>query len=161
MWNHFAFSSSLFYYYYLTMWMILIPQLFWFFDLLHVKGQFFLKHLYLYRILVTILSGIHRYQTCSVTSILTKSLQPYGWYPVRLLCAWDSPGKNTGVACHSLLQGISHPGTEHTSLLSLAMTDGFIPLVPQYSEIKFFFIKFSNYTLYVSFCTSLPQPDRT
>ena len=97
----------------------------------------------------------------AVTSVLYESLQPYGWYPVRLLCAWDSPGKNTGVGCHSLLQGISHPGTEHTSLLSLAMTDGFIPLVPPYSEIKFFFIKFSNYTLYVSFCTSLPQPDRT
>ena len=25
----------------------------------------------------------------------------------RLLCAWDSPGKNTGVGCHTLLQGIS------------------------------------------------------
>ena len=24
----------------------------------------------------------------------------------RLLCPWDSPGKNTGVVCHSLLQGI-------------------------------------------------------
>ena len=23
----------------------------------------------------------------------------------RLLCPWDSPGKNTGVGCHSLLQG--------------------------------------------------------
>ena len=26
--------------------------------------------------------------------------------PTRLLCPWDSPGKNTGVGCHSLLQGI-------------------------------------------------------
>ena len=25
---------------------------------------------------------------------------------VRLLCPWDSPGKNTGVGSHSLLQGI-------------------------------------------------------
>ena len=25
---------------------------------------------------------------------------------VRLLCPWDSPGQNTGVGCHSLLQGI-------------------------------------------------------
>ena len=25
--------------------------------------------------------------------------------PTRLLCPWDSPGKNTGVGCHSLLQG--------------------------------------------------------
>ena len=33
----------------------------------------------------------------------------------RLLCPWDSPGKNTGVDCHALLQGIfptqgSNPG---------------------------------------------------
>ena len=26
--------------------------------------------------------------------------------PTRLLCPWDSPGKNTGVSCHFLLQGI-------------------------------------------------------
>ena len=26
--------------------------------------------------------------------------------PARLLCPWDSPGKNTGVGCHALLQGI-------------------------------------------------------
>ena len=29
--------------------------------------------------------------------------------PTRLLCLRDSPGKNTGVACHALLQGISPP----------------------------------------------------
>ena len=26
--------------------------------------------------------------------------------PARLLCPWDSPGTNTGVGCHFLLQGI-------------------------------------------------------
>ena len=26
--------------------------------------------------------------------------------PARLLCPWNSSGKNTGVGCHSLLQGI-------------------------------------------------------
>ena len=25
--------------------------------------------------------------------------------PMRLLCPWDLPGKNTGVGCHFLLQG--------------------------------------------------------
>ena len=25
---------------------------------------------------------------------------------IRLLCPWDSPGKNTGVDCHALIQGI-------------------------------------------------------
>ena len=36
----------------------------------------------------------------------------------QLLCLWDSPGKNTGVGCHFLLQGIlltqeSNPGLLH------------------------------------------------
>ena len=26
--------------------------------------------------------------------------------PIRLLCPWNSPSKNTGVGCHSLLQGV-------------------------------------------------------
>ena len=26
--------------------------------------------------------------------------------PTRLLCPWDSPGRNTGVGCHAVLQGI-------------------------------------------------------
>ena len=37
---------------------------------------------------------------------MSDSLQPHGLQPTRLLCPWDSPGKNTGVGCHSLLQGI-------------------------------------------------------
>ena len=40
---------------------------------------------------------------CSVPS---DSVQPHGLQPARLLCPWDSPGKNTGVDCHALLQGI-------------------------------------------------------
>ena len=38
---------------------------------------------------------------CSVTS---DSLQPHGLQPTRLLCPRNSPGKNTGVGCHALLQ---------------------------------------------------------
>ena len=30
----------------------------------------------------------------------------HGLYPARLLCPWNYPGKNTGVVCCSLLQGI-------------------------------------------------------
>ena len=42
--------------------------------------------------------------TCSVTSVLSDSLRPHGlWFP-RLLSPWDSPGKNTGMGCHFLLQ---------------------------------------------------------
>ena len=39
-------------------------------------------------------------------SIVSDSLRPYGAKPVRLLCPWNSPGKNAGVGCHCLLQGI-------------------------------------------------------
>ena len=37
---------------------------------------------------------------------LCPTLQLHGLQPARLLCPWNSPGKNTGVGSHSLLQGI-------------------------------------------------------
>ena len=43
---------------------------------------------------------------CAVSSVMSDSIQPNGLQPARLLCPWDSPGKNTGVSCHALLQGI-------------------------------------------------------
>ena len=33
-------------------------------------------------------------------------LWPHELQPARLLCPWESPGRNTGVGCHALLQGI-------------------------------------------------------
>ena len=39
-------------------------------------------------------------------SVVSDSVQPHGLWPARLLCPWDSPGKNIGVGCQSLLQGI-------------------------------------------------------
>ena len=33
-------------------------------------------------------------------------LRPHGLEPTRLLCSWESPGKNIGVGSHFLLQGI-------------------------------------------------------
>ena len=37
-------------------------------------------------------------------SVMSSSLWSHGLQPTRLLCPWDSPGKNTGVGCHFLLQ---------------------------------------------------------
>ena len=55
-----------------------------------------------------------------------------GLWPTRLLCPWDSPGENTGVGCHCLLQGtfptqgwkqadslLSHLGRTHTCVNTL------------------------------------------
>ena len=33
---------------------------------------------------------------------LCLTLATHGLSPARLLCPWDSPGKNTGVGCHFL-----------------------------------------------------------
>ena len=35
---------------------------------------------------------------------MSDSVQPHRRQPTRLRCPWDSPGKNTGVGCHFLLQ---------------------------------------------------------
>ena len=35
---------------------------------------------------------------------MSDSVRPRRWQPTRLPCLWDSPGKNTGVGCHFLLQ---------------------------------------------------------
>ena len=35
---------------------------------------------------------------------MSDSVQPHRWQPNRLPRPWDSPGKNTGVGCHFLLQ---------------------------------------------------------
>ena len=54
-------------------------------------------------------TGIHRqlrmcmFVSCSVMS---DSLRPHELQHTRLLCPWNSPGKNTGVGCHSFLQWV-------------------------------------------------------
>ena len=39
-------------------------------------------------------------------SVMSSPLQPHGLNPTSLLCLWNSSGKNTGMDCHFLLQGI-------------------------------------------------------
>ena len=41
---------------------------------------------------------------CCVASVVSDSLRPHRWQPTRFPHPWDSPGKNTGVGCHFLLQ---------------------------------------------------------
>ena len=44
--------------------------------------------------------------------VMSDSLRPCGLQP----CPWDSPGRNTGVCCHFLLQGdLPNPGIEPRS----------------------------------------------
>ena len=55
-------------------------------------------------------------------SLVSYSLQPHGLQPGNLICLWDFPGKNAGVACHFLLQGNPpDPGIKPVSLASPAL----------------------------------------
>ena len=55
-----------------------------------------------------------------VYSAVSDSFATPWTVPARLLCPWDSPGKNTGVACHALLQEPESP----------ALTGGFFTTEP-------------------------------
>ena len=50
---------------------------------------------------------------------MCDSFQPHGLYSTRLLCPWDFPGKNTGMGCHFLLQGIFLTQGKNLHLLCL------------------------------------------
>ena len=39
-------------------------------------------------------------------SVISNSLWPHGLLPARLLHPWNFPGKDTGMGCHFLLQGL-------------------------------------------------------
>ena len=65
--------------------------------------------------LCTVLYGSH----CRLICFLCVSLQPHGLKPTKLLCPQDSPGKNTGVGCHFLLQGIFRTQGSNMRLLRL------------------------------------------
>ena len=60
---------------------------------------------------------------------LCLTLRPSGLWPTRLLCPWDSPGKNTGVGCHDLLQAFFPTQGSNPCLLSLLYRQAYsIPL---------------------------------
>ena len=55
---------------------------------------------------------------------------PYGLQHAGFFCPWDSPGKNTGVDCHVLLQGILPSQGSNPCLMFLHWQAGSLPPVP-------------------------------
>ena len=57
---------------------------------------------------------------CEVTSVVSDSVWPHRRQPTSLTHPWDSPGKNTGVGCHFLLQCMrvkSESGVDQSCLI--------------------------------------------
>ena len=57
--------------------------------------------------------------------VMSNSVRPHRQQPTRLPRPWDSPGKNTAVGCHFLLQGIFPTQGSNLRLMSPALAGGF------------------------------------
>ena len=75
-------------------------------------------------------------------SVMSDSLQPHGLWPMKLFCPWNSPGKNIGVGCCSLLQGIFliqglNPGLLYCRWILYCLShEGFPPISLTYDKNK-------------------------
>ena len=63
-------------------------------------------------------------------SVMFDSLQPHGLRPARLLCPWNFSGKNTGMGCHFLFQGIFPTQGSNLYLRLLHWQADSLPQVP-------------------------------
>ena len=59
----------------------------------------------------------------AVASVVSDSVRPHRWQPTRLPCPWDSPGKNTGVGCHFLLQCMKMKSESEVAQSCLTLSD--------------------------------------
>src|SRR5574340_851376 len=62
-------------------------------------------------------------QFSSAASVMSDSVRPHRRQPTRLLCPWDSPGKNTEVGCHFLLQCMKVETESEVAQLCLTLHD--------------------------------------
>ena len=61
------------------------------------------------------------------------TLRPHRRQPTRLPCPWDSPGKNTGVGCHFLLQCMKVKSESEVAQSCLTLSDPMDCSLPGFS----------------------------
>ena len=97
---------------------------------------------------------------------MSNSVQPHRWQPTRLPHPWDSPGKNTGVGCHFLLQCMKVKSESEVAQSCLTLHDpmdcsppgssvygNFQANVLEWGAITFSLL-FLNFTLYDDYTNS-------
>ena len=97
---------------------------------------------------------------CSVISVVSDSLWPHGPWPGRLLCPRDSPGKNTVVGCHFLLQWQSMKWSECSEVaqscptpcdpLDCSLPGSSVHGIFQARVLVWVAVSFSNYKLFIN-----------
>ena len=60
---------------------------------------------------------------CQVAAVVSDFVWPHRWQPTRLPHPWDSPGKDTGVGCHCLLQCIKVKSESEVAQLCPTLRD--------------------------------------
>ena len=70
------------------------------------------------------------YRVCVLIRFSPVWLWPYGLQLTRLLCLWDSPAGLLEWVAMLFSGNLPDPGIEPMSLMSSALTGGFLPLVP-------------------------------
>ena len=60
---------------------------------------------------------------CCVTSVVSNSVRPQRWQPIRLHCPWDFPGRNTRADCHFLLQCMKVKSESEVAQSCLTLSD--------------------------------------
>ena len=77
---------------------------------------------------------------------MSDSVQPHRWQPTRLPRPWDSPGKNTGVGCHFLLQCMKVKSESEVTQSCLTLSDPMDCSLPGSSVHGIFQLQDSNYS---------------
>ena len=80
-------------------------------------------------------------------SVMSDSMQPHRRQPTRLLCPWDSPGKNTGVGCHFLLQCMKVKSESEVTPMDYSLPGSSIHGIFQARVLEWLAISFSNFCL--------------
>jgi len=87
---------------------------------------------------------------------MSDSVQPHRQQPTRLPRPWDSPGKNTGVGCHFLLQCMKVKSESEVIQSCLTLSDPMDCSLPgssihgifQVRVLEWGAIAFSNFKMY-------------
>ena len=103
------------------------------------------------QLLKLISSYIHLIQYVHVCTVVSNSLPPHELQPARVICPCSFPGKNAGVNCHFLLQGIfptqeSNLDLQHCKQILYQLSNGEAPYNMQ-------FIVYMSYIIYVHIYT--------
>ena len=94
-------------------------------------------HYFIFNVKDIILCFLSCFSYAPVSDPMDCSLCPLSEGHGILLCPWDSPGKDTGVYCHALLQGIFPTQGSNLCLLHILHWQvGSLPLAPPGKPLK-------------------------